>query len=54
MKYGTGYVTRELGYSYYKEKNFTSFVKELIHKNITFDSDVKVKESGVCSFMLHF
>ena len=29
------------------------FAEELIYKSIIFDSDVKVKKSDICSFMLH-
>ena len=33
---------------------FIFFTNEPIHKNIIFDSDVKIKKSSLCFFMLHF
>ena len=36
-----------------KNGNLSFFTNEPIHKNIIFDSDVKIKKSSLCFFMLH-
>ena len=54
IKFRNEYASRKVWYSDWEEWKFISFLKELMYKNIVFDSDFKVKQSGMYSFMPHF